>query len=165
MWHQNQKIETSGIRLLPYVVFTKLENQKIETRGIRLLAGSEGRSGDSSRPSDPTRSRNLWFQFIWFSSFVKPPKAGAETWGFNLFDFGVTWNHLRFQVFMSKHPWNHTKFPNNSMKPGHKKKMRGFLIKTAFSHVCFLGLHLHLFGRKQYIGICLSVAGRFIKHL
>ena len=52
-----------------------------------------------------------------------------NTWGFNLFDFGVTWNHLRFQVFMSKYPWNYKKFPNNSMKPGHKKKCAVSLLK------------------------------------
>ena len=60
---------------------------------------------------------------------MKPPKPGAETWGFNLFDFRVTWNHPRFQVFMSKYWWNHKKFPNNSMKPGHKKKCAVSILK------------------------------------
>ena len=71
------------------------------------------------RPGVPNTSG---FNLFDFASFVKPPKAGAETSGFNLFDFRITWNHPRFQVFMSKYSWNYNKIPNNSMKPGHKKK-------------------------------------------
>ena len=100
MWHQNQKIETWGIRLLPKVVFTKLENQKIETRGIRLLVGSEGRSGvragrDSSRIC--CLRRQILLESLPTRALHSGPRTqpGAETSGFNLFDFRVSWNHLR----------------------------------------------------------------------
>jgi len=62
---------------------------KIKTRGIQLLAagakiGAESFALCTSLHSGP------------------PAQPGAETSGLNLFDFRVSWNHLRFQVFMSK---------------------------------------------------------------
>ena len=65
----------------------KHENQKIETRGIRVLAGSSCLRSDprSLDPGPETSGLNL-FDFLVFYETTQ----GAETCGFHLLDFRVS---------------------------------------------------------------------------
>ena len=64
--------------------------------------------------------------------------------GFNIFDFRISWNHPRFQVFTQKYTWNHQKISKKSWNQATKKKER-FLLKTTFWPV------LRLFHRLNFI--------------
>ena len=118
----------------PMVVFMKLENQKIETWGI-LRADRPGPPPRNltqsfnlffclvswNHPSARcvaaksvswnhlrSRSRNLRFQCIWFSSFMKPPKVSS------------------FPVKTVVKPWKISKQVNETRS---QKKMRCFYLK------------------------------------
>ena len=52
--------------------------------------------------------------------------------GFNLFFYRLSWNHKWFQVFLTKIFVKPPKISKILMKPGHKKKMRGFYLKLNF---------------------------------
>ena len=66
---------------------------------VRRFAPHSGlRSAPRARRHPPVS-----FQFISFFHFMKPPKL-AETSGFNLFNFRVSWNHLRSWNHLSQEP-------------------------------------------------------------
>ena len=66
---------------------------------------------------------------------LRPSGPAGHPRGFNLFFYRVSWNHPWFQVLPPKIFVKPPKISKKMMKPGHKKKMRGFPLKPDFSHV------------------------------
>ena len=119
---KNQKIKTWGIRLLDHRwyswnAFLAAAAQRLRLRGASRLPPQPPplRGGGQKSVSWNhlwSRSRNLRFQFIWFSSFMKPPKVSSF--------------HAKIVVKPSKI----SKQVNETRSQ--KKKMRGFYLKPHF---------------------------------
>ena len=87
------------------------------SRGLRRFAAEAENRAErrpERRPEGPARSWNLWFQFIWFSSFVKPPKVSS------------------FHVNIFVKPWKVSKQVNETRS--HKKK-RGLYLKPVYFYL------------------------------
>ena len=69
---------------------------------------------------------------------ARGPSLGTK-WVSIFFDFRISWNHPRFQVFMQKYSWNHQKFPRNEWNQVTKKKER-FLFKTGSCYIEIVNL-------------------------
>ena len=78
------------------------------------------------KPPKPSRFQVIFYRVSW-NHHQNPP-------GFNLFFYRVSWNHKWFQLLWPKISVKPSKISKKIMKPGHKKKMRGFSLKPHFSH-------------------------------